>query len=74
MGARRNRIELGGDMPMNTTAACSPSTRWGLNNVVEVVRQLRHEAGARQVADASSRSSPATATRRRLCAVLGRNR
>lgn len=50
---RGGRIELGGEMPINVNGGLlSEAHVWGLNNVVEVVRQLRHEAEARQVAGA----------------------
>ena len=50
---RGGRIELGGDMPINVNGGLlSEAHVWGLNNVVEVVRQLRHEARERQVANA----------------------
>ena len=50
---RGGRIELGGDMPINMNGGLlSEAHVRGLNNVVEVVRQLRRQAASRQVADA----------------------
>jgi acetyl-CoA acetyltransferase len=49
------RLRLGGQLPTNTDggglSACHPGQR-GLFLLVEAVRQLRHECGERQVADA----------------------
>ena len=51
--AADGKLRLGGKLPLNTHGGLlSQCHQWGLNHVVELVRQLRRQGGRAQVADA----------------------
>ncbi len=73
------RIELGGALPTNTHGGllsyAHPGMPGGIFHLIEAVRQLRHDCGPRQVADARvalATSVSAVASNHSVC-ILGRD-
>lgn len=73
------RIRLGGDLPTNTHGGlmsfAHPGSSGGMHHIIEAVRQLRGEAGPRQVADARvalATNVSAVSSNHSVC-ILGRD-
>jgi acetyl-CoA acetyltransferase len=67
------RIGIGGELPCNTSGGMlSESYMHGWNHSVELVRQLRHEAGARQVTDAETSMYVRLSSEEAECTVFRR--